>query len=266
MSGETERVPEEVRPTGNELTLVAPGGTALGGLGQEGVAGPAAGDEPARRTGKGIAVYLHAFRRYWPLASVLGLFCGVAAAVAAWLLTSDQFTALSVLRIFTSEKQLVFQAASQAGPNDFDIYKGTQKELLTNDVVLIAALRKPEVSSQAVLQKEDDPVRWMARNLRVELPLNSEIMRVSLTTSQPDEAALLVGAVVDAYMNEVVDAERHRKQERLNDLDRLYTEKEGEMRTRRTEFKQLAEQLGTGDTGAGPEAADRHAAIRRGQK
>ena len=100
------------------------------------------------------------------------------------------------------------------------------------------------------MQKQDDPVKWLARNLHVELPPNSEIMKISLTTSQPDEAALLVGTAVDAYMNEVVDAERHRKQERLNDLDRLYTEKEAEMRNRRTEFKQLAEQLGTGDTGA----------------
>ena len=105
----------------------------------------------------------------------------------------------------------MFQTAERATTNDFEIYKGTQQQLLTSDVVLIAALRKPEAASLAVVQKQDDPVKWLARNLRVELPPNSEIMRVSLTTSKPDEAALLVGAVVDAYMNEVVDAERHRK-------------------------------------------------------
>ncbi len=33
-------------------------------------------------------------------------------------------------------------------------------------------------------------------------------------------------------------------------MDRLYTEKETELRSRRTELKALAEQLGTADTGA----------------
>ena len=144
------------------------------------------GQPPAK-----ISLYLHAFRRHWPLAITLGLFCGGAAAIAAWLLTSDRHTAVAVLRISPIEKQLVFKTADRVTGMDFEIYKGTQQQLLTSDVVLIAALRKPEAASQAVFQKEDDPVRWLARNLHVDLPLNSEIMRVSLTTSQPEEAAVL---------------------------------------------------------------------------
>ncbi len=241
---------EETRSAGNEIVVVPAIDSLSNGLRQGEVARSLPGGESVRRAAPGgIGVYLHAFRRQWPLAMILGLCCGAAVAVPVWLLTSDQYTAVSVLQIATNEKQLVFQA-NQANATDFEIYKGTQKELLANDVVLIAALRKPEISSQAVLRKQNDPVKWLAHNLRVELPPNSEIMRVSLTTSNPDEAGLLVGAVVDAYLNEVVDAERHRKEQRLNDLDHLYTEKESEMRTRRTELKQLAEQLGTGDSAA----------------
>ena len=44
-----------------------------------------------------------------------------------------------------------------------------------------------------------------------------------------------MGAVVDAYMNEVVDVQRKRQRDRLVELDRLYTEKETELRSRRTE-------------------------------
>ncbi|MGO9109289.1 MAG: AAA family ATPase [Thermoguttaceae bacterium] len=250
MTGETERTPEQARPAGNEVALIPSAVLSPNGSGQAGAAVSAAGDEPVRRTAGAVSLYLHAFRRHWAMAISVGLLCAGAAAGLAWYFTPERHTAVAVLRISPNEKQLVFKTAERLTGNDFDIFKGTQKELLTNDVVLIAALRKPEAASQAVLQKEDDPVRWMARNLRVELPTNSEIMRVSLTTSNPAEAALLVQAVVDAYMNEVVDAERHRQQDRLNELDKLYTDKEAEMRTRRTEFKQLAEQLGTGDTGA----------------
>ena len=62
-----------------------------------------------RRTGRrtaagGIGVYLHAFRRQWPLAITLGLVCGAAAAIAAWFLTSERYTAVALLQIVRQRK------------------------------------------------------------------------------------------------------------------------------------------------------------------
>jgi capsular exopolysaccharide synthesis family protein len=250
MIDEKVRTWHEISPAENEHALTISGRASVNNLSQPDLASPSADDEPNRPTASKHSLYLHAFRRHWAMALTVGLICAAVAAIPTWLLTTERYTAIAVLRIATSEKQLVFQPTDRGSANDFDIYKGTQQQLLTNDIVLTAALRKEEVAHQPTMLKEEDPVRWLSRNLRVDLPPNSEIMRVSLTTPDPDEAALLVGAIVDAYMNEVVDAERRRQQDRVSDLDRLYVEKETEMRTRRTEFKQLAEQLGTGDTGA----------------
>ena len=168
-----------------------------------------------RRTAGLISLYLHAFRRRWPLAITLGLFFAAAAMVPTWFLVTDRYAAVSLIQIAANKESLVFPTADRAANSSFEIYKGTQQQLLTSDVVLIAALRKPEAASLAVVQKEDDPVRWLAKNLRVDYPGNAEIMRVSLAGERPDEVAVLVGAVVDAYMNEVVDAERHRQRDRL---------------------------------------------------
>ena len=143
MTGETERTPERTRLTGNEGAMVPSGGPSHNGLSQADVVIPATGDEPVRRTGGGIGVYLHAFRRQWPLAITLGLVCGAAAAIAAWFLTSERHTAVALLQVSATEKQLVFQTAERGTTNDFEIYKGTQQQLLTSDVVLIAALRSP---------------------------------------------------------------------------------------------------------------------------
>jgi len=247
MAGKAERAPEESSSAGSEVITVPSNATTLSGLVQR---DGTVGDEAMRRIAGGIGAYLHAFRRHWLPATSAGLLCGVAAIIPAWILTAERHTAVAMLRISANEKPLVFPTAERTTAYDFEIYKGTQQQLLTSDVVLAAALRRPEVASLAFVEREDNPARWLARNLRVELPLSSEIMRVSLTTSRPDEAAILVEAVVDAYMAEVVNAERRRQLDRLNDLDRLYTEKEAEMRKRRTELKQLAEKLGTGDTGA----------------
>ena len=209
-------------------------GTSPSGLGQGDVAGFVTDEEPMRRIGGGVHRYYHALRRNWRLAIALGLLGGMTTTIPAWLFTSERHTAVAVLRISANERQLVFQTTERATAFDFDIYKGTQQQLLTSEVVLLAALRSPQAAAVASLQSEDDPARWLARSLHVELPPNSEIMRVSLTASQPEDAAILLGAVIDAYMNAVVDTERHRQQERLKDLDRLYGEKEAEMRERRT--------------------------------
>jgi len=173
---------------------------------------------------------------------------GLLAISVLWFVGPRQYTAVALLHISANEQQLVFQTDRQA--SSFEIYKGTQQQEITSDVVLIAALRNAKVASLVMVQREDDPVRWLAKNLRVEFPGNAEIMRFSLVGKQPDEVAVLVNAVVDAYMNEVVSSDRDRKTKRFNEVDRLCTEKETQMRRLRTELKQLTEQLGTGDTGA----------------
>jgi polysaccharide biosynthesis transport protein len=211
---------------------------------------PSHDDDAARRPIGGITLYLHAFRRHWPLAISLGLLCASLVVAAAWFLIRDRYTATSLLQISANEQHVVFQTVNQTAASPFEIYKGTQQQKIASEMVLIAALRRPEAAGLAVIQKEDDPVRWLAKHLRVDFPGNAEIMRVSLTGDRPDEAAVLVSAVVEAYMNEAVDSERKRKAKRQDELDRLYGEKEMELRRKRTELKRLAELLGTGEPGA----------------
>lgn len=211
---------------------------------------PAATDSSAQGSGGGLSNYLHALRRRWPVALSLGLLAAAVAVPAVWFSATSQYTAVSLLQISANEQKFVFDTADQTARSSFEIYKGTQQQLLSSDVVLIAALRKPDVAGFESVKREDDPVRWLAKSLRAEFPGNAEILKVSLSGKNPDEVAGLVSAVVDAYMSEVVDVERNGRKKRLDDLDRLYTEKETEMRTKRTDLKQLAEQLGTGDTGA----------------
>jgi capsular exopolysaccharide synthesis family protein len=202
-------------------------------------------DQEAASSGVGLVGYLHALRRHWALAILAGLFCGALAAGGMWLLAEPTYTATALLYIAAENNDLVFPIKSNDG--GFEIYKGTQVQLLTSDGVLTAALRK--IHDLDILKREDDPVRWLAKALRVDTG-NTEIIRVSLTTKDKNDSATLVQAVVDAYKTGVVDVERLRRAKRLNDLDNIYTEKSAEIRKRRTELKNLTEQLGTGDPSA----------------
>jgi len=199
---------------------------------------------------RGMSSYVHAFRRRWLLATTIGLVCGGLAGAAVLLTGQETYTAKAMVRIASREQQLVFGTSADAGGASFDVYKNTQIQLLKSRFCLIAALRDPEVAKLPLVQAQLDPVRWLAGEISVSFPGSGEIMLVGLTGEDPKSVAALVNAVVAAYMTEVVDVERAQRRERLSELDRIYTEKETEVRSKRTDLKQLAEQLGTGDSQA----------------
>ena len=117
--------------------------------------------------------------------------------------------------------------------------------------MLAAALRDREVAKLPSIRREQrtgDPVRWIKGQLRVTFPGDAEIMEVSLTAENPEEAATLVKAVVDAYLHEFVNTDVDRRRLRLAELDRAVSEKEQDIRARREELKKLATELGTSTT------------------
>lgn len=200
-------------------------------------------------TGAGLGAYLHAFRRRWFPVLFLGVLVAAAASVAVWFFYVPKYTATAIIRIASSSQSILFPTQGQTGPS-FDIYKATQQEYLRSRFVVIAALRRPEVARLPSIQQQIDPVQWVIENLSVRFPGNSEFMNVSLTSHIPEETATLVNALVDAYMQEVVDTEQRERRERLSELDQLYAEKESEVRKLQNDLKTLSAQLETGDSQA----------------
>jgi len=72
-------------------------------------------------------------------------------------------------------------------------------------------------------------------------------MQISLTDNTQGEVMLVVRAVVDAYLSEIVETERNRKSRELANIEEVLAGKEREVRQKRTTLKQLAEELGTAD-------------------
>lgn len=194
----------------------------------------------------GLAAYWHSFRRRWLAAILLGLVVAGAAAPAVWFSYRPQYTATAAFHVASSLAPILPGGADRMA-TAFEVYKGTQQQYVKSRFVLVAALRKPEAASATVLQEEPDPVDWLQENLKVSFPGNAEIMHISLTTPDARESAALVNAVVDAYKAEIVDVELNQRRQRLSDLERIYTEKENELRAKRSDLKRLAEQLGAGE-------------------
>ena len=90
----------------------------------------------------------------------------------------------------------------------------THASLLRSTPVLEAAVKDPAVAATATIAELDRPVAFLRKNLSVSFTKDRETVSVSLRTGVPEDSALIVNAVVDAYLRSqqvqvrVVDADR----------------------------------------------------------
>jgi len=157
------------------------------------------------------------------------------------------YTSTSLLRIGFRHPSIAFPRLEPAADKEFEVYKRTQAELLKTRFVLLHALRGPDVKELDVDRRYRDPVEWLAQSISVDFPGDAEIMRVSLSAGDPREAQVLVQAVVDAYLSQVVAVESNQVRVKLEHLDRACTEVSSRVRQRRSEIMQLSELLGTAE-------------------
>lgn len=191
---------------------------------------------------------LHALRRRWKSAVFFAVPAAVLAAAAVWLLVPATYTAYAVLGIDASEPKLVFDTA-ESKP-DFNTYRQRQIGHITSHFVLNAALRKPGVGDSATLREQPYPIDWLETHLEVGPHRSPEFLKIALTGTRPEELAAIVNAVKDAYLEEVVHAERNARMTKLANLERIFEETDEKVRLKQSRVDKLARQLGSGDSKA----------------
>jgi succinoglycan biosynthesis transport protein ExoP len=191
---------------------------------------------------------LLAWKRQWRTAVAFGVPLAIVAVVAAWFSMPAPFTAYALLKIDENAPRLVFSTAE--GEDDFFTFRQTQTALVKSRFVLNAALRKPGISDLQTLRGIEHPVEWLQENVRVGSYNSPEILQIALEGEHPEELAALVNAVKDAYLDEVVLADRKKRIARVSELESIYNDTEEKVRKKEERVEQLARQLGTGDSAA----------------
>jgi capsular exopolysaccharide synthesis family protein len=175
-------------------------------------AAPQFGPQQVLRGGMDANTFLHALRRRWLLATLLGLVVAAAAAIGLWFAFPESSSATALFRIANEQETLVFDNLNRQSPQQFEILKKTQLALLKSYFVLQAAVRDPDIAILSVLADVPDHVEWLQYNLDVEFPQQGEILSISLTDDAPaEDLVALVNAVVKAYEEEVVFKEQQRR-------------------------------------------------------
>jgi succinoglycan biosynthesis transport protein ExoP len=173
-----------------------------------------------------------------------GIFCAIAAAAAAWsLLPPPSYKARALLHISSIPPRVIFQ--TNESWIDYPTYQRNQLTYIKSRLVLTAALRSPEVARLRLDHQVADPLPWLEEKIQVRF--DGEILHISMDGADPDEVAILVNAVTDAYLKEVVYIETDDRRRRFERLKQVYGDFQSRLTERRDELRRLAEELGSDD-------------------
>lgn len=199
---------------------------------------------PPQQTGTDMTALLKALARRWPMALVLGMILAAAGGAAAWFLLAAPYTAFAQVRVASSPNSILFKNPEE-GRNEFLTYLKTQAKHLKSRFVLNEALKRAETKGLSSVLRQPDPLVWLEDELVVESTEGSEFITVTLRGQEAEEMIALVGAVIKAYVKEIVDVEIQERKQRLDKLESFFLEKESELSQKKDRLKEMMKDVGT---------------------
>ncbi|HXG11627.1 MAG TPA: polysaccharide biosynthesis tyrosine autokinase [Gemmataceae bacterium] len=183
-----------------------------------------------------------AFRRRWGRALFLGVLFATAAAVGALMvLPRSKYTARMILQVHPYQQYLLFQ---QVNPQDYGVFQRTQMAMVKSRLVLNAALKQPQVADLPIIRNQAEPIEWLEKEVRADYSTGPEFLTISMSGDNPEELKILVDAITEAYLNEVVYKDHRKRLERIEQLRDLAQRYEQRLRTKRTQLRELAKAVG----------------------
>ncbi|HZZ78755.1 MAG TPA: hypothetical protein VFE62_09570, partial [Gemmataceae bacterium] len=158
---------------------------------------------------------LQALQRRWMLASGVAVAATLLAVTAVFFVMPPQF-----------HNGMRFRVSKQAGSEDvtFVMFTANMEALVKSPLVLSAALNDKTADGRDIKDLElvrrhgIGAVDWLEKDLKTDYKLGPEILRVTLPSDMPEDAAQLLTAISKAFLNEYAQTEAAKKQQRLSEL------------------------------------------------
>jgi capsular polysaccharide biosynthesis protein len=143
------------------------------------------------------------------------------AAGAAWYLVPVRYEAFALLKVASTPPTVLTKG--EVAPDDFDIFRRTQAQLVKSHVVLNGTLREPSINALSIVQPhQDDTVGWLSSRLIIDYPNDAEIMRIAMKGEKPDEVKKIVDKVAEVYLREIVYRDKQLRLENEEKLKKAY--------------------------------------------
>lgn len=158
--------------------------------------------QPSATTQITPQILLRGLSRHWWHIMLGWLVVSTPLAYAIYALVEPTFEAVSLLRVEPTQTNPYNQGMGPS-PMGEKAFLKTQVELITSSSVLDAATAKPGVSSLPIFRKSKDPKADLREDMVVAIVGNDTyLIRVSLASRNPAEAAEIVNAVVESYLDQ----------------------------------------------------------------
>jgi capsular exopolysaccharide synthesis family protein len=185
----------------------------------------------------------HAVRRRWRLIVVLGLIAGAAGAAGACFAVPGVYNVQTILYLGGRTNTGSGEPADADGTN----YQRTQAALITSAPVLRAALERPEVAALAEVRAQADALEWLRKNLKTDLLLGPEVLKVTLAGDNGDDTALVLNEITRAYLKAVAAKDEAKVHERMRTLQENFKKYSEALRDKRQRLMARLESLGLDD-------------------
>jgi capsular exopolysaccharide synthesis family protein len=205
---------------------------------------------PAHASSLDFVGLLRSLRRCWPLAVGGGLLLGaLVTGIVYAVLPSAKYTARAMFHVNSVPPKILLQVREAF--TDYGAYQRTQLALIKSRLVLNRALKEAlkqdKTGKLKGVAEKLDPIEWLEKEVQVDFANGSEILRISMSGDSPEVPRDLVNALVEAYQDEVVDAEAKQRRERYELLKQTWNRYQEGLREKRLELKRLSEVTGSDD-------------------
>jgi hypothetical protein len=129
----------------------------------------------------------------------------------------------------------------------FDIFRSTQKALMLTPAVLRAAAKNPKIADLPPVKEHKNIEQWLRNRLRIEFPDDAEVMKVCIEGADAKDGVMLVNAVVEAYMSEIVEAEQNKIQARIRELNDTIVKKKDLLNSSLYDLRRITSQFNNPD-------------------
>jgi capsular exopolysaccharide synthesis family protein len=118
-----------------------------------------------------------------------------------WNYVEPTYEAFSLLH-FEPTRPVLYDPSQEHAVNlrSIERYLQTQVNIILSDKVLKEAVANPAVVKLAMIKGSSDPKADLRKEMTVEIVQDADLIRISLESTDPREAAVIVRAVVDSYM------------------------------------------------------------------
>ena len=153
---------------------------------------PMFSDGPSRsKARKSRGVLERVAGRWWQLL-VLWLVISVPIAILIYLSVKPTYMVTSLLRIQPAEQDIFGPLTRDDGELTSRAFLKTQVSMILSDKVLSPAVADQNVVLLPTISRSDDPKSALRKNLVVEIVEDTNLIRVGLELSNPDEAVAIV--------------------------------------------------------------------------